>query len=295
MSRKTFGICAYGYRAGDLLAFARAADELGFDAIWLGEHYVIPKSFQSTHPGMTDGIEHDEEDILSVDIDLPDLWTTVGAMITSTRRLKIGTAICIVPMLHPLFVARASVTAHNLSDGRFLLGVGAGWLKEEYEAYQVDFHTRGKALDEAIDVLRNAWQGGFFSHAGAKLTFGPIQITPRAVSIPLVGAGNSAPALRRVARTADAWINSAMIPIDEALRLRSELEAERQRAGTGDRPFTYYLRPPTCSDEDIAPFHANGFDNIVLWGHDIWSPDPTIPVDEKRRKLGETAARLNIT
>jgi probable F420-dependent oxidoreductase len=294
VASNTFGICAYGYQAADALALAQAADEFGFHAIWLGEHYIIPKSFRSSHPGMDGGIEHDEDEILAVDVHIHDLWFLLGAMAGCTTNLKVGTAICIAPMLHPLFVARASVTAHRVSGGRLLLGLGAGWLKEEFEAYGLDFHTRGARLDDTIAVLQKAWQGGFFSHASEYSNFDTLQISPTKVDIPLIGGGNSPPAIRRTARVADGWINSAMIPLEEALRLRDQLEAERINQGTGGRPFTYYLRPPTAAATDVEPFHGEGFNNIVLWGHDLWSPDPTIPIAEKREKLADYARVMSI-
>jgi probable F420-dependent oxidoreductase len=293
MSNKTIGISAYGYGPQDALALARAADELGFDALWLGEHYIIPRKFTSEHPGVA-AVDHAEEDILAVDVRIYDPWFLLGAIAGCTESLKIGTAIVIAPMLHPLLLARASVTAHDVSGGRFLLGVGAGWLKEEFDAFGLAFDNRGARLDDGIDILRKAWKGGFFEHRGAHGEFGPLQISPHAVDIPLVCGGNTGPALRRVGRIADAWINSAMIGLDEAVRLRKAIETERRTQGTAERPFAYYVRPMTTASDEVERFHSEGFDNIVLWGHDLWSPKGDETLRMKRDKLAEHAARLGL-
>src|SRR5690606_25268586 len=108
---------------------------------------------------------------------------------------------------NPLLLARHTISAHDLSSGRFLLGTGAGWLREEFDAVGVPFEERGSRLAETIEILKAAWRGGYFSHQGKHFQFPSVQITPHPVNIPLVCGGNSGPALRRVAEVADAWIN----------------------------------------------------------------------------------------
>jgi probable F420-dependent oxidoreductase len=296
--RPSFGILAYDYGRDDILNLAVHADRLGFDCLWFGEHYVVPRQFTSHHTTRhateTDGTNKDDAEIIADAIRIYDPWFLLGAVAGATRRLKIGTAICIVPMNNPLLLARATVTAHDISGGRFLFGTGAGWLKEEFDAVGVPFAERGPRLDETIAILRKAWGGGYFSHQGAHFSFDPLQISPHPVQIPLVCGGNTGPALRRVADVADAWINSAMVTLDEAIELRGIVERERKARGTADRPFAYYIRPYTVDPDDVGSYVRAGFDNIVLWGPNCWPNKSSVSLDEKVAGLERIARDLRV-
>jgi probable F420-dependent oxidoreductase len=294
----TYGITTYNYEPHDLLSLAVHAERLGFEGLWFGEHYVIPKTYVGHHPSRkeTPADQNDARDktIIGDDVRIYDPWFLLGAVAGATKRLKIGTAICIVPMNNPLILARHTVTAHDVSGGRFLLGAGAGWLKEEFDAVGVPFEERGSRLDETIEILKKAWAGGYFRHSGRHFAFGELQISPHPVNVPLVCGGNSGPALRRVARVADAWLNSAMLTLDEALLLRDTIEAARRAQGTEGRPFAYYVRPQTADPEDVGGFVREGFQNIVLWGPNVWSNDPSAPLESKIACLERAARDLGL-
>jgi probable F420-dependent oxidoreductase len=294
----TFGITTYNYAREDILALAQHADRLGFDCLWFGEHYVIPRTFEGHHPSRKDtpADQNDARDkaIIGEDIRIYDPWFLLGAVAGATQRIHVGTAICIVPMLHPLLLARATATAHDISGGRFRLGTGAGWLKEEFDALGVPFKERGARLDEAIAILRKAWAGGFFEHEGPHFRLGPLQITPHPVQVPLVCGGNTGPALKRVAEVADAWINSAMVTLDEVLEMRRIVECERAARGTSGRPFKYYVRPHGVDPGEVRRFVDAGFDNIVLWGANCWSNDPAVPLVQKIEQLERVAQSLGV-
>jgi probable F420-dependent oxidoreductase len=290
---RTIGITTYNYPPEELLNLARAADRLGFEGLWFGEHYIVPGERASAHPGLAAGEKHDEDAIVGKSVRIYDPWFLLGAVAGATTRLKIGTAICIAPMLHPLFLARASATAADVSGGRFRLGVGAGWLREEFEALGVPFETRGARMDETIDILKRAWQGGFFAHEGAHFRFESLQITPHAVNVPLVCGGNSGPALRRVARVADAWMNSAMVSLEDALKLRDGIEGAMATAGRS-RPLTYFVRPQSADAEEVERFAREGFENIVLWGPHVCPTSPEIGLDTKIASLERVANALGL-
>jgi len=296
--KPSFGITTYDYEPRDLIDLARHAERLGFDSLWFGEHYVIPKTYVGHHPSRADtpADQNDARDkaILGSDVKIHDPWFLLGAVAGATQRLKLGTAICIVPMMHPLLLARATATAHDVSGGRFLLGTGAGWLKEEFNALGVPFAERGARLDEAIDILKKAWAGGYFSHQGEHFRFDELQISPHAVEVPLVCGGNSGPALRRVARVADAWINSAQITLESALAMRETIEAARRAQGTDRRAFGYFVRPYMPYAETVDGFVREGFENIVLWGPDVWPNDPAVASEAKVARLEAVARDLGL-
>lgn len=291
MEPAKFGIQTYNYPPDQLLALARAAERIGFEGLWLGEHYVNPASFTSTHPGRES--EFGESDILGPHVTLYDPWFTLGAIAGATTRLMLGTAITIVPLMHPLKLARATATAHHVSGGRFRLGTGAGWLKEEFDIFGVPFNERGSRLDEAIEILKRAWAGGYFEYEGQHFTCPRQQVTRDATPVPLVCGGNAGPALRRVVRSADAWMNSRMVSLDEARTLRDQIEAERRRVGKTE-DLTYFLRPEAPEPELVEAFRAEGFDNIVLWGPHIWPAGGSLSNEEKEANLERVARMLGI-
>ena len=131
--------------------------------------------------------------------ELLDPWVFLGAVAAATKRLRLATGMYIAPLRHPLITARAAATLHEVSDGRFMLGVGAGWLREEFAALDVPFDERGSRLDETIEILRMGWRGGPFEFHGTHFDLGPVQVSPRPMAIPLVLGGNTGPALRRAA------------------------------------------------------------------------------------------------
>jgi alkanesulfonate monooxygenase SsuD/methylene tetrahydromethanopterin reductase-like flavin-dependent oxidoreductase (luciferase family) len=112
--------------------------------------------------------------------------------------------------------------------------------------------------------------------------------------VPLICGGNSGPALRRVARVADGWINSAKITLEEAQTMRQTIETARQSIGTASRPFQYFVRPHTPAAEDVAGYVREGFDNIVLWGPDVWPNDPAMPLAAKVAGLEAVARELGV-
>lgn len=287
-----FGIQTYNYPPHELIALARAADRLGFEGLWLGEHYLNPASFISNHPGGHS--ELSEDDILGSHVTLYDPWFTLGAIAGATSRIVLGTAIVIVPLIHPLLLARATATAFHVSGGRFRLGTGAGWLKEEFDALGVPFGERGSRLDEAIEILRKAWAGGYFEHSGRHFSCPSQQVTKEPTPVPLVCGGNAGPALRRVVRSADAWMNSRMVSLEEAVKLRDEIEVECRRAGR-TRELTYFVRPEAPAPALIDDFRAEGFENLVIWGQHVWPSGGSLSIEEKEAGLARVAKDLGIT
>lgn len=289
-----FSIQTYNYAPDDLLALARAAERLGFEGLWLGEHCANPSSYTSVHPGEHGHKEVTEDDILGPHVTLYDPWFTLGAVAGATSTLKIGTAIAIAPLMHPLLLARATASAHVVSGGRFRLGIGAGWLEEEFSILGVPFRERGARLDEAIAILRKAWSGGYFSHEGTHFRLPELQVTQHPTPVPLVCGGNTGVALRRVVRSADAWMNSAMVSLESAIELRAMLENECHAAGR-ERELTYYIRPEACESDLVNRFIDAGFQNIVLWGPHLWPMGGPLSIAEKEERLASIARELGIT
>jgi len=289
----TVGITVYDLPPAELVPLAVAADRAGFDAIWLGEHIVLPVSYEAAHP--TNGVDTDAHHIagpiVDVDTELLDPFVALGAAAGATTHLRLATGIFILPLRHPLAVARAACTLQDISGGRFLFGIGAGWLEEEFAALDMPFTERGARYNEAIELLRAAWAGGAIEHHGPHFDVTGVQVTPRPTHVPLVIGGNTPRAMKRSALVGDAWFSSGTPSFDEARRLRDDLHAIRDEHGRTEE-FRCYVRVEGCDPGAIEAYTEAGLTDVVVWADKIWHGGS---LDDKRESLAKAGELLGLT
>jgi probable F420-dependent oxidoreductase len=180
---------------------ARAADESGWDTIAVSDHVANPETITSTYPYTKDGGRRWEPFT-----EFADPWVAIGAMAAATERLRFTTNVYVLPMRPPFAVAKAVGTAAAISGGRVALGVGMGWMEEEFALLEQPFRQRGRRADEMIEVLRALWAGGWVEHHGEFYDFDRLEMTPAPGEVPVYVGGLSDAALRRAARN-DGWIS----------------------------------------------------------------------------------------
>lgn len=220
---------------------ARVAEESGVDTLHLADHVVLPESTESRYPFTQDGSFP-----FSPESDWYDVFASCAWVAAQTTIVEVGPSVLVLPQRHPLEVAKMSATLSSLSGGRFFLGVGAGWLREEFVALGCDFDDRAKRMEESIEILRLAWSGVAEAYDGAhyKVPLGThCRPLPPKPGIPVLLGGMSNAALRRAAQRGDGWI--ALIgATDEFDTLGRKLTRVREmRAETHpDRPFRTVIR-----------------------------------------------------
>ena len=211
---------------GELLDMARVADASGYHGIAVSDHVFYPEKLSTPYPYTSDGSPP-----FAPDTPWPDPWVLIGAMAAVTTRLRFMTNVYVAPARNPFLVAKQVSTAAVLSGDRVALGVGAGWMREEFEQLGQPFGDRGRRLDEMIDVLRALWRGGMVEHHGEHYDFDRLQMSPvPAVPVPIYCGGQSRRALERAARL-DGWIGNAYTP-EQALELVGRVRRVRE-----DREF----------------------------------------------------------
>lgn len=286
------GLTAYDVPARDFLELARAADEAGFDSLWLGEHVVLPIGYSTPHPTKAQpGVQHHTGPIVSPDTELVDPLVQLGAAAAVTSRIKLATGIFIVPLRHPLAIARSACTVQELAEGRFVFGLGFGWLEEEFRALDVAFEERISRFEESVAVMRAAWRGGEVRHEGRHFSIAGVQVTMRDTHMPLILGGNTERALGRAARLGDGWFASGTPPFDESVRLRSELQRLRAESGNSS-PFSLTFRMHGCDPATARRYEDAGFDDVLIWTDQVW-PDGR-SLDDKRAAMFEAAAALGL-
>jgi probable F420-dependent oxidoreductase len=196
--------------------FARAAEAAGFHSVWVPEHIVFFQRYESVYPYPPEpGSASSPQLPVGRRPALFDPLLTCQALALHTTTLRVGTAVALVPLRHPLLWAREVATLDHFSAGRFELGVGVGWLAEEYDALGVSFADRGRIADEHLGALRTVWATDDSSYHGRHVDFTDAVSLPNPLQAPgppiLVG-GESEAALRRVARYGDGWFGWNMTP-----------------------------------------------------------------------------------
>ena len=188
---------------GLAVELAQAADEAGFESIWTVEHTVVPGGYESAYPYSPDGKMAGGRD----DFDLPDPLIWMAYVASQTRQIRFATGILIVPQHNPVVAAKQIATLDHMTGGRLLLGIGVGWLKEEFDAIGASFADRGRRTDEYIEAMRELWGAERPTYQGEFVRFEAAYCRPQPVtgSVPIIVGGHSKVAARRAGRLGDGF------------------------------------------------------------------------------------------
>ena len=221
-------------------AVARLAEQLGFISLWASDHIAMPLVSESRYPGSKDGRMN-----WPADIPWLDPFTTLLWAAAVTDRIQLGTSILVLPLRPTLLVAKMAASLDHLSEGRLLLGVGTGWLAEEFELCGQDFSDRGTRTTKAIQALRACWAPGPTQLTDEFHSRIPFDMSPKPVNrskLPILIGGHGNKALQRVAKVGDGWQPSNLAPELLAERLE-HLRQELKCAGRSMNDIQLVVRP----------------------------------------------------
>ena len=230
-----FGLNMVPVRLEELTEAAQRAEQLGFESLWVGEHVLTPVELRQAYPGSGAG----GKPPFAPDSRFTEPFATLAHLAAVTTRVRLGTGILILPLHAPMTVARSIATVDVLSGGRLSLGVGVGWMREEFEAVGQDFGTRGRRMDETIAVLDELFGRSRPNFDGEFYVLPEMGFEPKPVQQPrppvLIG-GSSDIALRRAARIGDGWYGGSQSP-EEVVDVIARLHSYRQDYGRTHLPF----------------------------------------------------------
>ncbi len=239
---------------------ALEADRLGFESAWFAEHLVLPVEMRGQ---LIPGEEHAPIPPSTPVFDAAAYLSWIAAQ---TTQIRLGTFVYLLGLRHPFVGARAFATLDVLSDGRAEVGIGAGWLVTEWDAVGLDPKTRGRRLDEAIDVCKRLWTEDVIEHHGEFSDFGPVMFEPKPVQKPhppIVVGGESDRALRRAAERCDGWIGMRQTP-ETVVPLIEKLRRYEEEAGRADRPVQVTVMGDIHERADIERWEAAGVDRLIV-------------------------------
>jgi probable F420-dependent oxidoreductase len=196
----------------EAVALAQAGEAAGFESLWTVEHTVVPGGYGSSYPYDASGKMAAGRD----DIPLPDPLIWMAYVAAATKRINLATGILILPQHEPVLAAKQIATLDHLSGGRVILGIGVGWLKEEFAALGVPFEQRGARTDEYILAMRELWKADKPTFSGRFVTFKDAYCRPQPVnkSVPIIVGGHSEAAAKRAGRLGDGFFPARGAPVD---------------------------------------------------------------------------------
>jgi probable F420-dependent oxidoreductase len=234
---------------------ARKADQVGFHSLWLYDHVTFPARIPEKYGKL----------VFTPDTPFFDPLATLSFLAAETQQIRLGTGVLLAALRHPLQVAKTVSTLDHLSGGRAILGVGLGWIEEEFEALGVPFHQRVGRLRESLEILRGIWANGKLAYQGRYYSFPEMTSYPVPVQQggpPIWFGAFAEPALRRAAELADGWFGAGG-PLDKVMkRLAKTREFALER---GKHHFALGVSTePNVSREVAEQFRQAGATHLHL-------------------------------
>ncbi len=252
---------------------APAAEELGFESLWVAEHSHIPTGRQSPWPGGAELPKHYWHTM--------DPFVALTAAAIASKTIRVATGICLLVERDPIHTAKETASLDTISSGRFIFGIGGGWNREEMADHGTDFSRRWQLLRERAEAIKAIWANDPAEYHGEMVDFGPMWSYPKPVQKPhppIILGGSGPRILERVVRYADGWMPNR----GDVVERIPELQRLANAAGRGPIPVTYYSR---ASAEEIERLAKAGVERL------IWYVPPD-GRDAALKKLDELGAMI---
>jgi probable F420-dependent oxidoreductase len=251
-------------QSADPAIVAKRAEELGFSSFWAPEHPVLPVHCSSGYPGSPDGSIPPAVGIIA------DPFVALARASAATSTIQLGTGVCLVPERNPLLLAKEIATLDHYSGGRFLFGIGAGWLKEETEIMGGDFAHRWTQTRDAILAMKELWTKDESEYHGRYYNFPPVRSFPKPAAKPhppvLLG-GSSKYVFKRIVEWGDGWLPTG-VSIEAIQRGRATLNELAQKAGRDPRALhiiAFGQSGQFTNRQDIRALEEAGIPHATIW------------------------------
>jgi probable F420-dependent oxidoreductase len=244
----------------DLAAGLRAIEELGFESVWLGDHLALRDDHKANYPYSPNGRYQ-----LPANYPFSDPFVLLSYAAAVTKKLRLATGVYLLPLRNPFTTAKAVATLDALSNGRFIFGVGMGWMSDEFELMGSDFDDRGKRMAEYMALMTECWSKPVVKFEGRTVKTAGFSFYPQPLQQPhppFVLGGNTDPSLKRAVRLGDGWFG-IVTSMEEARTLLGRLAEFERQAGRKQRLERSLLTGWNIGLEDVKELAALGVERII--------------------------------
>ena len=251
-------------RSVDPAIIAKRAEELGFASYWVPEHAIIPVKTSSPYPASEDGIIPDEYGRIT------DPFVSLARASAVTKTIELGTGICLIPERNPLELAKEVATLDHFSGGRFIFGIGAGWLREETEIMGGDFDHRWGQTKDAVLAMKELWTQDEAEYHGKYYDFPAVRSFPkpaRKPHPPVYMGGSSKYVFKRVVEWGDGWM-PVLSPVEDIQAGRQRLNEMAEQAGRDPKEISvlaFGWPGKFRTKEEISALQSAGVDHVTIW------------------------------
>lgn len=243
--------------------FVQQVEGLGYESVWTFEHVIIPDEYESKYPYNPSG-----KLAIPADSGFTDPLIALTYIASCTERLRLGTGVNILSQTNALYLAKQASSLDHLSGGRFMLGVGVGWLEEEFYALGVPFERRGPRADEYIDAMRACWSGDDVQHTGEFLDWQGFRMLPtpaQTPSLPVFIGGTTDAAIRRLVARGDGWyvIHKDLDDFRGHIA-RMHAECDRQGRDPSELELTAYWNYGREGIEGLQVYKDHGVTRVLI-------------------------------
>ncbi|MCZ6558142.1 MAG: LLM class F420-dependent oxidoreductase [SAR324 cluster bacterium] len=268
--------------AETMLPLARKAEAAGIESVWTGEHVLVPLDYHSRYPYNSSGKLG-----LTPEANFVDPLISLAHIAAQTSTLRLGTGINLLPQSKPLLLAKQVASLDLLSEGRLMLGLGVGWLAEEFQAMGTPFEKRGARFDDYLAAIKKVWSGEVVEHQSEFLSWSGFKSHPLPAQRPhppIIIGGHSPAALRRAARHGDGWFGFAK-DTEELAGLLGQLRESAEQAGRDPSSIeiTALWRRPQEGREGLETYRELGVSRLLVTVHHLSQGD----LDENLARLKE--------
>ena len=256
-----------------MVGMAQLAESLGFESVWTFEHAIVPIDYQSKYPYSPDGKMG-----AAPETNFVDPLIALAAVATQTKTIRLGTGVNILSQANPLYVAKQAASVDFVSNGRFELGVGIGWLREEFQAAGTPFERRGARFDDYLQAMRKVWSGETVEHKSDFLDWTGFKSYPVPVQnpLPVVIGGTKGKAFERTARYGNGWFAPTASP-DQLAPMIGQLDEACADAGRdrSEIEITAMWFPKADDLSDVEKYTEMGVSRLIVPLQALGKGDPS--------------------
>ncbi|MDH3692208.1 MAG: LLM class F420-dependent oxidoreductase [Gammaproteobacteria bacterium] len=244
-----------------MVGLAQLAESLGFESVWTFEHVIVPVDYQSKYP-------YNESGKMGAPPETPfvDPLIALTAIAAATETIRLGTGVNILSQVNPLYMAKQAASLDFISNGRFMLGIGIGWLREEFEALGVPFERRGARFDDYVEAMKKVWAGDVVEHQSDFINWSGFKSYPLPVQkphLPVIMGGAAGKIFERTAKLGNGWF-APMGTVDE---LKPALDKLRAACDAQGRDFSEIeitcMWPPGADKKAVESLEEVGVSRMV--------------------------------